>query len=99
MSPSPKDGSLADKLVRREGASNAREDRTMKHGDAVVYRCFTRTWWRINPAWPDGREPGAGAKRTVAVMMTEEGAREFCEQWNKTHKPGKLSRKCEYERM
>ncbi len=61
------------------------------------YRTFTRTWWRSNPAWPGGREPEAGSRRYHSRHMTEEGARAECQEWNATHKPGKLSRKMEYE--
>ena len=61
------------------------------------YRVFSRTWWRSNPAWPDGREPGAGPKRTLRRNLSYEEARQFCQEWNATHDPGKLSRKAEFE--
>jgi hypothetical protein len=70
----------------------------MRRGTAVSYRAFHRTWWRRNPAWPDGREPGAGRKTTIARNLTEEEARQVCAEWNATHNPGPLSRKAEYER-
>jgi hypothetical protein len=64
-----------------------------------MYRVFTRTWWQRNPAWPNGREPGAGRKHTIRRNVeTEEQAREICRAWNASHDPGFLSRKAEYER-
>ena len=64
------------------------------------YRVFHRTWWRNNPAWPDCREPGAGPKTTIRKHVeTEEEARAICRAWNASHKPGKLSRKAEYESL
>jgi len=64
----------------------------------MAYKVFSRTWWINNPAWPDGREPGAGRKHTIAERVeTQEEAREICRQWNATHKPGRLSRKAEFE--
>lgn len=63
------------------------------------YRCFTRTWWIRNPAWPNGREPGAGPRKYhgKARNMTEDEARTYCRAWNETHDPGEFSRKCEFE--
>ena len=66
----------------------------------MAYRVFTRTWWIRNPAWPNGREPGAGRKTTIAKRVeTEAEARAICQRYNATHKPGELSRKAEYERL
>lgn len=63
-----------------------------------MYRVFTRTWWRNNPAWPQGLEPCAGRKHTLRRnVKTEAEARSICQAWNATHKPGRLSRKAEYE--
>lgn len=63
-----------------------------------MFHCFTRTWWKANREWPGGREPGSGRKHTLARnVKTEEEAREICKQYNKTHDPGFLSRKAEYE--
>lgn len=63
-----------------------------------MYRVFTRTWWRNNPNWPQGLEPCAGAKRTLRRnVKTQEEARAICAAWNAAHKPGRLSRKAEYE--
>jgi len=62
-----------------------------------MYRIFTRTWWKDNPTWPDGLEPHPGRKTTIARAYTEEEARSICKRWNAAHKPGRLSRKAEYE--
>ncbi len=64
-----------------------------------MYRCFVRNWWKCNPSWPNGLEPDLTAsKLTLARNVKTEGeARNLCQQYNRTHKPGKLSRKAEYE--
>ncbi len=62
-----------------------------------TYYCFTRTWWKHNPNWPEGREPEAGKRRTRAKNLTHDEARRFCEQWNAGHDPGFLSLKCEFD--
>lgn len=62
-----------------------------------AYYCFTRTWWRYNSGGPHlPRMPGAGRRHTVAKNLTWAEARSFCEQWNSSHNPGPLSRKCEF---
>lgn len=61
------------------------------------YRVFTRTWWKRNPAWPSGLEPCPGRKRVLRRGLTLEEARKMCQEWNSSHKPGKLSRKAEFE--
>ena len=61
------------------------------------YRVFSRTWWKKNPSWPGGREPAPGRKYTLAVVDTEDEAREVCKAYRETHEPGLLSRKAEYE--
>jgi len=64
----------------------------------MAYRVFTRTWWRNNPSYPNGLEPCAGHKTTICKRVgTEQEARTICQQYNNTHKPGRLSRKAEYE--
>lgn len=65
----------------------------------MTYRCFTRTWWRENPNYPNGLEPSPGKKRTKATVKTEEEAQTFCQDWNRKHAPGRLSLKCEYEEL
>ena len=63
-----------------------------------MYRVFTRTWWKQNPSWPGGREPGAGRKTTIARnVQTVDEARAICTRYNEAHDPGFLSRKAEYE--
>lgn len=64
----------------------------------MAFRVFTRTWWAEDGRYPKGLRPEAGRKRTlVARVETEEQARAICREWNATHKPGRLSRKAEYE--
>jgi hypothetical protein len=62
-----------------------------------MFRVFTRTWWRDNPAWPNGLEPCPGRKRTIGFRASEQEAQELARAYNETHKPGRLSRKAEYE--
>jgi hypothetical protein len=66
-----------------------------------MYRCFTRTFWKrtTDPKWPNGLEPNLGKRTTIATAATEEEARSICKVYNSTHEPGKLSKKCEYERV
>ena len=64
----------------------------------MCYRVFTRTWWKRNPDWPGGREPGAGRKHTIAKHVeTEAEAQAIARRYNENHDPGFLSRKAEYE--
>jgi hypothetical protein len=63
------------------------------------YTVFTRTWWKHNPSWPNGLEPGVGKKTRIARNVSEAEARQICQQYNATHKPGRLSRKAEYEQQ
>lgn len=66
----------------------------------MSYRVFTRTWWKkaTSPGWPNGLEPCLGRKYTLHPQVaTEQEARDICAEWNRTHKPGKLSRKAEYQ--
>ena len=78
----------------------------MRTGTAQSYRVFVRNWWRWERAKGhtlDGTglylvpDPGA-RKTTLARGCTEEEARSICEEYEKKHKPGPLSRKAEYER-
>jgi hypothetical protein len=62
-----------------------------------VYYVFTRTWWRLNPSWPEGREPCPGRRRTIARNCSEDEARRICERYNMTHEAGRLSRKAEFD--
>lgn len=69
----------------------------MQTGTAETYSVFTRTWWRANPAWPNGLEPGVGRKTTIARKCTYDEARAIAKRYNATHKPGRLSRKAEFD--
>ncbi len=62
------------------------------------FNVFTRTWWKRNPAWPNGREPSAGRKTYLARGVSEAEALAICKRYNATHAPGPLSRKAEFER-
>jgi len=64
-----------------------------------MYKIFTRTWWKDNKNYPNGLEPCIGRSTTIARVQTEEDARLYCKEYNKTHKPGRLSRKAEYTRV
>lgn len=63
-----------------------------------MYTVFVRNWWKENPNWPDGLEPDPTArKHTIAKRIkTEEEARAIAQEYNRTHNPGRLSRKAEY---
>jgi len=64
-----------------------------------MYECKVRTWWRENPEWPRGLEPYAtpwDQCRVRARFETEAEARAWCREYNRTHKPGRLSRKAEF---
>ena len=62
------------------------------------YTTFTRTWWKENKSWPNGLEPCSGTKHyTKQYYDTADEAREACEEYNRTHNPGRLSRKMEFE--
>lgn len=68
----------------------------------MSYEVKCRNWWRRNPNWPDGREPCAtpwDQCRRRAIFDTEEEAREYCQEYNRTHKPGFLSYKAEYSKV
>lgn len=74
----------------------------MRTGTAVSYRVFVRNWWRWEASRFGGsaiKVPDPGARKTTfARGCTEEEARAICEEYARTHKPGPLSRKAEYER-
>ena len=61
-----------------------------------MFKVFTRTWWKFNPAWPHGLEPHIGRKHVIAKVNSEEEARAICKEYNATHDPGRFSRKAEY---
>ena len=65
-----------------------------------TYYVFVRDWWKENPSWPNGLEPDSGAEKTIlrgGRGLTEEEAREMAQEWNKTHDPGRYSRKAEFD--
>jgi hypothetical protein len=63
------------------------------------YKVFHRTWWKLNPEWPDGREPCIGRSYHISWASTEEEARSICKEWNKTHLPGHLADQAEYTKV
>lgn len=70
-------------------------------GTAETYRVFVRNWWKpaTSPCWPNGLEPNPGARKTtLARRCTYDEARAICERYAATHKPGRFSRKAEFER-
>lgn len=64
-------------------------------GSAESYRVFVRNWWRVE----NGRlVPDSGdRKTTLARHMTRDEAYAMCQEYARTHKPGRLSRKAEFE--
>lgn len=83
-------------------------------GTAESYRVFVRNWWRWERVPRAGHDhagrpcvvaaprklvPDPGARKTtLATRCTYEEARRICEEYARTHKPGPLSRKAEFER-
>lgn len=65
----------------------------------MLYNVFVRTWWVKNPAWPGGREPGAGKRRYIKRRVELTEARSLCSEYNSTHNPGFLSKKAEFESL
>ena len=65
-----------------------------------MYNVYTRSWWKENPSWPNGLEPNSGGRRHYLAkgIGTEEEARSIAQEYNRTHTPGRLSRKAEFER-
>ena len=39
-----------------------------------------------------------GLAETISALSYSE-ARQFCQEWNATHKPGRLSHKCEFDQQ
>lgn len=64
-----------------------------------MFKTFTRTWWKENPAWPNGLEPCAGERdySDGDEYETEEEARAACKLWNSENERGRYSLKMEYE--
>jgi hypothetical protein len=69
--------------------------------DGRHFDVFVRNWWRMEPSrfgGPATKVPDPGARKTyIARRVTEEEARQICQRYAATHKPGRLSRKAEYE--
>lgn len=64
---------------------------------ATTYQVFVRNWWKRNPSWPNGLEPNPCARKTtIRRGLTYAEAQQFCEEYNRTHKPGRFSRKAEF---
>ena len=63
------------------------------------YDVFHRTWWRENPAWPNGLEPCPGKRTYLARHVTYADSQEIVNNYRRTHPPGRLSRKAEIERV
>lgn len=70
-----------------------------------MFTIFVRNWYKYETdhnyhsyGKPKKRlVPNPRARRTIiAYRDTEEQAREYCQDYNNTHKPGPLSRKAEY---
>jgi len=82
-------------------------------GTVQSYRVFVRNWWREAGKGEAGTSatrlgldapigmmvvPDSGARKTtIATGCTETEALAICEEYARTHKPGSLSRKAEYE--
>jgi hypothetical protein len=65
----------------------------------ATYTCFTRAWYRIERDSLGNKKqvPYPQARRSKkASFNNESAAREYCQQYNDTHKPGPTSIKCEY---
>lgn len=65
----------------------------------MMYRVFTRVWWRANREWPNGLEPHIGRKYTIGWECDEKSARALAREWNRNNEPGRFSRKAEYEKV
>ena len=63
-----------------------------------MYKVFIRNWWRKDEKGNLVPDPGARKTTYASGLDTEEEARAICKRYNETHKPGRLSRKAEYER-
>lgn len=65
----------------------------------MLYNVFVRNWWRENPKWPGGLEPHAGRRYYLARGVTRKEAYDMCQEYNRTHNPGRYSRKAEFEEV
>jgi hypothetical protein len=64
-----------------------------------TYSVFTRTWWKENPKYPNGLEPDSQGRKHYLErgLKTEDEARRVAKEYNRTHAPGRLSKKAEFE--
>ena len=66
----------------------------------MSYEVRVRDWWKPNPKWPDGREPYACPWEKAWLLgkfKNRDEAFEAAKEYNRTHKPGKWSRKAEVD--
>lgn len=63
----------------------------------MAYQVYLRDWWIDDPKNKLGILPGPGPKELIKVVETFQEARDYCVDYNKTHDPGRLSRKAEFE--
>ena len=65
------------------------------------YYVFSRTWWceTSDKSWPNGLKPHAGLKTVLRRNLTREEAVSFCRHRNEIDNPGRLSRKCEFDKQ
>tara|TARA_B100001093_G_scaffold320212_1_gene305516 strand:+ start:1836 stop:2057 length:222 start_codon:yes stop_codon:yes gene_type:complete len=69
-----------------------------------MFTVFVRNWFKYNPSVINeldsslnGIEPDSRARKyKLATFENEVKAREYCKEYNKTHKKGKLRRQAEY---
>ena len=65
--------------------------------DEPLYNVFIRNWYTLDPATRRLLcQPGK--RKYLERGVTYAKAREVCDEYARTHKPGKLSRKAEFER-
>ena len=65
-----------------------------------MYKVFVRDWWRENRSWPNGLEPCPGEEEILEENIeTEEEALAIAQEYNRTHEPGRYSRKAEFDEM
>ena len=69
----------------------------MSQDNDTEYRCFTRTWYKDNPSWPNGLEPCAGEPTYVRGTFTYAEARALCKEFSEENDPGRYSLKMEFE--
>lgn len=69
-----------------------------------MFTVFVRNWFKYNPSVINeldsslnGIEPDSRARKyKLATFKTENEAREYAREYNKTHKKGRLRRQAEY---